>query len=195
MTPSESTFRMLVVACAVALATGNRGSADAQPRVNQHAAHVKAFHDRLNEYVQLHKQVAHALPEIRETSNGGELTTRERALGAALAKARKGVRLGALFGEELRPYFIRVVREDWAGRSASDRQALLEEMPRHVKLEVNMRYPVTLPLLTVPSRLLARLPELPEQLEYRFFGRHLILRDTAGNIVVDAVLNALPRTS
>lgn len=195
MTPAANIFRRVVIAHVVALAATHPRMASAQPQVNQHAANVQAFQERVSEYVELHKRVAGGLPEIRATANPDDLSRRERALGDALAKARKGARLGELFGEALRPYLIRSVRDDWAARSASDRQGLLGEMPRQVKVQVNMRYPVTLPLLTVPSRLLARLPALPEQLEYRIFGRHLIIRDTGGNIVVDAVLNALPPMS
>mgnify|MGYP006375434595 CR=1 FL=1 len=34
------------------------------------------------------------------------------------------------------------------------------------------------------------LPPLPEGLEYRFVGRHLIIRDVAANIVVDVLRDA-----
>ncbi len=195
MTSTDDILRAAVIACALTLAGGNAYVASAQPRVNQHAANVKAFQERVREYVDLHQRVADALPEMRETANPDDLARRERALGDGLGKTRKAAKLGDLVGEALRPYFIRSVRDDWAARSPAEQQALLEEMPRQVAVRVNMRYPVTLPLLTAPSRLLARLPDLPEQLEYRFLGRHLIIRDTGGNIVVDAILNALPRRS
>ena len=38
------------------------------------------------------------------------------------------------------------------------------------------------------------LPELPEPLEYRFAGRHLILLDTEANLVVDVVPGVLDGT-
>ena len=53
-------------------------------------------------------------------------------------------------------------------------------------------YPTTLPLITVPAKLLRVLPQLPEELEYRILGRHLLLRDVKGNIVVDYVRDAVP---
>ena len=55
-----------------------------------------------------------------------------------------------------------------------------------------MNYPTTLPLVTVPGKLLKVLPELPENLEYRILGRHLILRDVSANLVVDFVRDAVP---
>jgi hypothetical protein len=52
-------------------------------------------------------------------------------------------------------------------------------------LKVNARYPADAPLPTVPPNLLANLPQLPEDLEYRIIGRDLILRDVHANLIVD----------
>jgi hypothetical protein len=40
--------------------------------------------------------------------------------------------------------------------------------------------------------MLAGLPQLPPELEYRFLGRHLILVDVLANVVVDVLYDALP---
>jgi hypothetical protein len=37
-----------------------------------------------------------------------------------------------------------------------------------------------------------KLPTLPPELEYRFLGRHLILRDIKGNLIVDFIDNIVP---
>ena len=50
---------------------------------------------------------------------------------------------------------------------------------------MNADYPETAALATVPPLILARLPRLPDGLEYRFMGRDLILRDTNANLIVD----------
>lgn len=42
---------------------------------------------------------------------------------------------------------------------------------------INGRYPGRLPLSTVPPNVLAALPRLPDDLQYRFVGRHLVLLD------------------
>jgi hypothetical protein len=52
-------------------------------------------------------------------------------------------------------------------------------------------YPADAPLPTVPSKVLLNLPRLPEELEYRIIDKHLILRDTKANIIVDFVPNAI----
>ena len=58
--------------------------------------------------------------------------------------------------------------------------------------KVNEGYPEDAPLSSVPPTLLARLPELPKELEYRLVGRHLILHDVESSLIVDFMPNALP---
>jgi hypothetical protein len=57
---------------------------------------------------------------------------------------------------------------------------------------INTDYPTALPLATVPPGLLLKLPTLPMDLEYRFLGRHLILRDIKANLIVDFIPDAVP---
>jgi hypothetical protein len=44
----------------------------------------------------------------------------------------------------------------------------------------------------VPPNVLAALPTLPKDIDYRFVGKHLILRDTRANLIVDYMLNVMP---
>ena len=60
------------------------------------------------------------------------------------------------------------------------------------RLQVNMRYPDTVPLSTVPPQVLANLPTLPEDLEYRFVGDRLILLDSHAHIIADYVEKVFP---
>ena len=47
------------------------------------------------------------------------------------------------------------------------------------------------PLSTVPPNLLAALPELPPDVNYRFLGRDLVLHDTRANIISDEIPDAI----
>jgi hypothetical protein len=60
-----------------------------------------------------------------------------------------------------------------------------------VAIKVNASYPDSAPLMTVPPDILAALPKLPEDLEYRFVAKHMILLDVRANLIVDYVLNAI----
>lgn len=56
---------------------------------------------------------------------------------------------------------------------------------------MNAPYPENQPRPTVPANLLLTLPTLPEPLEYRIVGQHLLLLDTEADLIVDYVLNAI----
>jgi hypothetical protein len=61
-----------------------------------------------------------------------------------------------------------------------------------VKLAVNGRYPDEVPMSTMPPQVLAVLPKLPVEIEYRFVGDRLILLDVHAHIVMDYIDRALP---
>ena len=68
----------------------------------------------------------------------------------------------------------------------------MEENPGPIKLQVNGQYPDNVPLSTMPPQVLAAMPRLAEDLEYRFIGRRLILLDVHANVIVDYIEDALP---
>lgn len=167
-------------------------TASASGDVNAYGAATKAFLDRLQEYQKFHDNVEKMVPPLTQTSEPAEIADREAALGAMLIKQRPDAKEGDFFIEEYRPYLIKIIRDDFAKRPAADRRALLIEFPRDVPVRTNMIYPPALPLATFPANLLKALPELPEGLEYRIVGEHLILRDVTGNVIVDVLRNVFP---
>jgi hypothetical protein len=78
------------------------------------------------------------------------------------------------------------------GRETKD-ETREDGKPIAVELKVNTTYPSdsNVPLSTMPPNLLAVLPQLPMDVEYRVVGRHLILRDVDANIIVDFIYNAI----
>jgi hypothetical protein len=172
--------------------SGGFDRGEQQAAANPQGAATKAFLDRIQEYVTFHNNVEKMVPPLKETANPEEIAKRELALGAALIKQRPDAKEGDFFIKEVRPYLIDIIKRDFAKRSTADRKALLVELPKNVKLGVNMPYPTTLPLATFPANLLKALPELPKELEYRIVGRTLILRDTTGNVIVDLMRDVIP---
>ena len=83
---------------------------------------------------------------------------------------RAGAQPGEIFAPEYQPYFIKIVQDDFKARSAADRKALVSELPKNMKVDINTVYPTTLPLETFPPALLRKLPDLPPELEYRIVG-------------------------
>jgi hypothetical protein len=58
-------------------------------------------------------------------------------------------------------------------------------------VDVNETYAKKHPLATMSPKLLLLLPDLPKDLEFRFVGRHLILRDARANMIVDKIPHAI----
>lgn len=52
-------------------------------------------------------------------------------------------------------------------------------------------FSLTVPLTTIPPQVLQTLPQLTEDLEYRFIGNWLILLDTHAHVIADVIDNAL----
>jgi hypothetical protein len=170
-------------------------SAPANPTgaaVNPTGAAVKLFLDRTNEYVKFHNNVEKMVPPLAETSDPVKISTREKALGEALIKSRPDAKPGDFFIKEVQPIIAKIIKDDFAKRSLADRKALVQELPKGLKVGVNEIYPSTLPLATFPGNLLKALPELPPELEYRTVGRDLILRDIKGNVIVDIMRDVVP---
>jgi hypothetical protein len=176
---------------AQAAGAGAQGAA-AKPGVNPRAGAVDAFNKRLTAYQDLRNKAESQVPPLKETDDPAKITSREVALGDALRKMRSTAKAGDVFGSDMTPLILEIVRADWKRRPAVDRAAIIAEMPKPFVPKVNMRYPVGQPLLTFPPNLLRELHQLPEDLEYRFVGRDLILRDVKANIIVDVIRHARP---
>jgi len=160
--------------------------------VNPVAQEMVDFHKRLDAYMKVRDQATKDLPDVKETGDPAKISTREKALGQAIAKTRATAKPGDVFGEEMSVYLKKALAEDWKSRSPADRKALFEELPTGIKLTVNQVYPTTLPLVSVPAKLLARLPMLPEALEYRLIDHYFLLRDRDANVIVDVLSNVYP---
>jgi hypothetical protein len=128
---------------------------------------------------------------LDETPIPEEITARERALAAAIQQARADARPGDIFVPGVVELLRRLVAEDFERRDPLERQAMLDELPAFTPVP-NQVYPPEFPLNTFPPALLKQLPELPPELEYRFAGRDLLIRDVAANLIVDVARDVVP---
>jgi hypothetical protein len=168
---------------------GARALAAEQPHLDGKVA--MQFLQRAREYVSLRNAAVQEVPKLVETPSPVEISAREKLLANAIRAQRKAAKRGDLFdgaGAQIQA----LVREDWKSRPYAERAALWEEIPRLAAPAVNDPYPASVPLATFPPSLLGALPELPEELEYRFAGPHLILLDAEANMVIDVLPNVLP---
>ncbi len=149
------------------------------------------FRAGLDRYVALRQKLELTLPPRRVTADAAEMMEWERQLTSKLRTARAQARQGDIFTPAVGAAISAIVAADRAQRSAEAQEALMSDVALAVP-SVNAPYPPDAPLGTFPPLLLAALPPLPDDLEYRFMGRYLIVRDAATNLVVDYLLELTP---
>jgi len=185
------------VALGVCVAAGHdlgQQTPSGPPRVNADAALAVEFTKRAQAYVAIHKKAAGQLPALPKEATPQQIDQHQRALGRLIEQARPKAPPGDIFTKEIRAYFRRQLEGAFSGPEGRQLKAsIMDENPGPIKLRVNGRYPDTVPLTTMPPQVLAALPKLPEQLEYRFIGERLILLDVPAHLIVDYIEDALPK--
>jgi hypothetical protein len=188
-------FVLFVCPVADAQSRGTRAatpSAAPQAPAKEPGDAIKEFQDRLDGYVELRARLAKKLEPLSPTANASELATRQEALANAIKAARKGARNGDLIPATVAAQLRTIVQNDFRGRPVDARNAAFEEVPGSGLPVINRTYPAQAAMPTVPPLLLGKLPPLPDNLQYRFFARHLVILDGDTQIIIDYVANALP---
>jgi hypothetical protein len=167
--------------------------AAAQQRVNPDAKVLADFQKRVQDYVALHKKLEASLPDLPEEATPQQIDQHQRGLGKLMQQARANARPGDLLTPAMQQQVRHLMRQVFQGTKGKQLLGtIFDENPVDVTVQVNGRYPDTVPLSTVPPQVLQNLPTLPEDLEYRFVGRRLILLDTHAHTIADYMDRALP---
>jgi hypothetical protein len=156
-------------------------------------ATVAAFEQSVQDYVALHRRLAWNTPPLQVTADPRQLRTAVDSLGHAIRVARSDAERGDVFTDSV----ARLLRRRIACALGSlDPEALMHEMKEDdedagaPRLVVNGPFPWNSGNAMWPS-ILAALPQLPEELEYRLMGADLVLVDIRANVVVDVLADAL----
>jgi len=164
------------------------------PAVNPNAAVMADFMTRVEKYAELHKDLAKGSAKQKEDTNPDQINAQKKALAAKIQAARADSKQGEIFTPEIRQAFRRLLAPEVKGEDGRDAKAILKDdapAPGTVPFKVNATYPENQPKPTMPANLLMNLPTLPEPLEYRVVGQHLLLIDTAADVIVDYMLNVI----
>src|SRR5882762_7920155 len=155
---------------------------------HQDPAIVGHFNTRMRTYVALRSELEKGLPILTVTENRAETMRTDRALVQRIRVARAKARQGDIFtpaiGVEFRKALLREM-------NAHTWKVIMDDNPGDFEAQINGAYPEGKPLSTVPPNMLAVLPRLPEDIEYRFVGRHLILLDTRAMVILDRIPYAI----
>ena len=164
------------------------------PSVNPNAAVMADFKSRVEKYAALHKELAKGAATQKDETNAVQINAQKAALAARIQAARATAKHGDIFSPEIRPVIRRLLAPELKGEDGRDAKAVLKDdapAPGTVPFKVNAKYPENQPRPTMPANLLLNLPPLPAPLEYRVVGQHLLLLDTATDLIVDYILNAI----
>jgi len=178
---------VVLVFAAPALSAAQR--TDAADRHREYEA-VSRFLNAANEYVVIHRIVEPLAPGLLCLPE--ETYAAVNALAAIPLDARPAPREGDIFLPDVADLFRRRIAGMFRGNEDNPAYPEMNEQELIVPpVVVNEPLPwgagnVMLAWLT------ATLPALPEDLEYRFVGRDLVLLDLRANIVVDILRGALP---
>ena len=151
------------------------------------------FKRRIDDYVALHKKLEDRLPKLPNEATPTQIDVSQRELGKQIAEARAGARQGDLFT----PAMAAIVRKHFArifgGKDGGAlRASIMDENPVGIAVKANQRYPDEVPISTMPPAVLKILPKMPEELEYRFVGRALVIMDVHAHVIADFIADAMP---
>jgi len=146
------------------------------------------FSARVWSYFDLRSEVEKGLAARRVTADPAEITKAVRALAERIRVARVNAKQGDFFT----PAVSMAFRKALLGEMSSDTwAAIMDDNPGELTVPINGSYPDGKPLSTVPPNVLALLPRLPEDVQYRFVGRDLILFDMRANLILDQMPQAI----
>jgi hypothetical protein len=183
--------RVLILVSSVVMSCATAAT-DAQTRTNPDAMILADFQKRIDTYMDLHKRIEKESPPLKETKEPYKIQASQEVMARKIQEARKSAKPGEIFTPEIRQLFRRLMYPETKGQEGSETKAAIkDDAPKGVPMRVNAKYPDAAPLPTVPPNLLAALPRLPEDLEYRFINKDLILRDVHANVIVDYIQNAI----
>ena len=188
--PSMNNLALYLVL--TALATTPFAASQAPP-ANPTATTLAAFTKRVNDYANLRNSFDKGDSRLKRTGDATQLVAAQTALAQKIQAARAGAKQGDIFTAADRSLLRRLLNPALKGADgAENKAAIRDDNPGPMTLKVNAPYPAKEPLSTVPLDVLKALPVLPEDLQYRFVGKHLILYDARSGLVVDVLPNVMP---
>ena len=154
---------------------------------------VTAFDERVKAYVKLREQLEEKTPKVSKDATPEQIEAYKKAFEEVVRAARAGAKQGDVFTPDAAEYVRMIIRKEFKGKDRQElRKTILEADTKGVPLRVNYPFPENKELTEMPPTLLLKLPQLPQQVRYRFVGRHLLLVDRENTLIVDYMPNALP---
>lgn len=186
---------VLLVVAAIGVPVAATAQSPGRPSRGENVSQkgLREFSSRVAEYLNLRKQNAGTSPG--PTKSARKLTETREQMRARVQAVRANAPQGNIFTPTVAAYFHRQIAQAFRGpQGARVLASLRRAEPVKIKVVINQPYPDGIPLQSMPPSLLMKLPKLPKELEYRIVNRDLVLLDSAPNLVVDILPDAIPAT-
>jgi hypothetical protein len=188
---------LCVCALVVAIAIGHAQTSpttNPQPKTPDFSVQIwgdiaEDFSARVWSYFALRRELEHGLPALIVTEDPAYIRRAELALAKKIRVARARAKQGDIFTPAISVEFKKILLHTMG---AGTWAAIMDDNPGMFSTRINGTYSKKRPLSTVPPNVLAVLPSLPADIQYRFVGRHLILHDTRANVILDRMPDAIP---
>ena len=162
--------------------------------VNPHAAILADFKERVDAYMKVRKEAIKDAPRLKETTDVAKLKAAQDGMAQSIRLARANAKQGDVFTPEIVAQFRRLLNPELKGDDGRDAKAILrDDAPPAgtIPFKVNAKYPDGASVATIPANLLLSLPTLPEPMQFKIVGKHLILLDEDADLIVDYALNVI----
>lgn len=162
-------------------------------QTTQNPALVQSFENQVKDYVKARNKLKEQIPKLSKDSTPEQIHAYQKTLEESQRTARKGARRGDLFKPEIAAFIRRTLKKEFQGKDRKEiRDIAFETEVQGVVLRVNYPYAQSAELSEMPAALLAKLPQLPNEVRYRFVGSNLVLVDRESNVIIDFMTDALP---
>lgn len=143
---------------------------------------VAQFSARVWDYFELRSELEKGLPALIVTDDPAQIRRAVSVRAERIRLARTEAKQGDIFTPAVSAEFRKALAvemnvDTWA--------AIMDDNPGDFSIRIDRTYPEGTPLSTVPPNILAALPRLPDDIQYRFVGRHLILLDMRAYVILD----------
>jgi hypothetical protein len=155
---------------------------------------LKEFSDRVEAYEKVREKAEKSLPKFKKKSKQEVIAAQQQTLVTKIRELRSTAQRGDIFTVGATEAIAQTIKAVFAGPDAHRVQNTIQtgEPLQGFEVQVNQRYPDSLPFTTVPPTLLRKLPSLPDEVAYRILGSTLLLVDRKANLIVDFIPNAIP---
>ena len=192
-----TTLALVVLFAAVdaSVAQSTQSAALAPPAVVSPAdkAAIDTFEKQVKAYVEMRNKLRENAPKLSKDSTPEQIHAYRTTLEQSLRNARANAKRGEVFRPEAADYIRRTLKIEFQGKDRQElREKIFETELQGVVLRVNYPYAQTAEYSEMPATLLAKLPQLPKEVRYRFVGRNMLLVDRESDVIIDFMPDALP---